>query len=229
MKKEELNERILDEIIRYAVIKEMEETQWPSHEELAAKYLFSDKFEANMQILFRDLKRQELITKIKNASLKTAAVILLLFAVSFGAIMSVEAYRVTVLNFFLERSRESTTISIGSNNNDYPGLQSGLLPEYLPVGYVNILYQDIGDYYFAIFRNEAGDEIYLEKLSEGSSAGIDSEYAYIEHLTVNGYNAQYYRKNNTGTLLFKYGGHVFLLSAPLPKEELVKIAESFRF
>jgi hypothetical protein len=45
-------------------------------------------------------------------------------------------------------------------------------------------------------------------------------------LIVNGHAAEYYEKNSYSTLLYKYEGKVFLLSGPISKNEIIKIAES---
>ena len=48
----------------------------------------------------------------------------------------------------------------------------------------------------------------------------------MERLIVNGHAAEYYEKNSNSTLLYRYEGKVFLLSGPISKNEIIKIAES---
>ncbi|NLZ52115.1 MAG: DUF4367 domain-containing protein [Thermoanaerobacteraceae bacterium] len=66
-------------------------------------------------------------------------------------------------------------------------------------------------------------------LSKDSVAGVDSENAYTETIKVNGDNAEYFFKDKISILLFKYDGIVFLLQGSLPKNELIKIAESMKY
>ena len=71
--------------------------------------------------------------------------------------------------------------------------------------------------------------IRLQKLPSGSSVGIDSEDALTEQFFINGELAQYFLKNEIGNLLFKFNENAFLITAPLTKVELIKIAESMQY
>ena len=235
MNKDTLNERILDEIIKYAVASNIEETKWPKEEELAKKYTFSASFEQKMQKLFAQQRRKEKIARMKRTALKIAAGILIFLSVSFVTIMNVDALRVNFLNFINEKLEQYTKVSVehGSNpitneNKSDAELQGKVLPSYLPESYnKKVIFENKNnDYYLCKYQDYNGNEIDLIKISEWSTAGIDSEDAYMEHLIVNDQAAEYYEKNNYSTLLYKYEGEVFLLSGQIPKNEILKIAES---
>ena len=87
MNKNTLNERILDEIIRYAVTNNIEETKWTREEELAKRYTFSASHEQKMQQLFKQQKRKEKIAHMKRSALKIAAGVLIFLSVSFVTVI----------------------------------------------------------------------------------------------------------------------------------------------
>ncbi len=228
MKKYELNEKIFDEVLKYTAANHVEETenQWPSEEELATRYTFSRTFEKKMQQLFAEQKRRAQISKTKRTAVKIAAAFLIFITASIVLVMNVDALRVRVLNFFSDRSENSTIFSIGNDKEAFPETQGLSLPAYLPSDYTMVSLEITDDYYLAIYKDSVGNEILLEKLSGGFVAGVDSEDAYTENIVVNGQPAKYFEKNNIGTLIYKYDESVYLLSASLIKDELVKIAES---
>ncbi|NLZ92851.1 MAG: DUF4367 domain-containing protein, partial [Firmicutes bacterium] len=207
MNKNTLNERILDEIIKYAVASNIEETKWPKEEELAKEYTFSASFEQKMQELFAQQKRKEKIARMKRSALKIAAGMLIFLSISFVTIMNVDALRVNFLNFINKKLGQYTKISIEDEIKTNTEVLGKVLPSYLPENYnKNFFFENKSSYYLCTYQNSIGNEIALEKLSEWSTAGIDSEDAYMEHLIVNDQAAEYYEKNNYSTLLYKYEG-----------------------
>ena len=226
MNKNTLNERILDEIIRYAVTNNIEETKWTREEELAKRYTFSASHEQKMQQLFKQQKRKEKIAHMKRSALKIAAGGLIFLSVSCVTVMSVDALRVNILNFINERLDNYTKVSVDETEKPNAEIQGEVMPAYLPEGYEKVFFEYKNDYYFSTYQDKNGNEIILVKLSEWTTAGIDSEDAYMERLIVNGHAAEYYEKNSNSTLLYRYEGKVFLLSGPISKNEIIKIAES---
>ena len=226
MNKNTLNERILDEIIRYAVTNNIEETKWAREEELAKRYTFSASHEQKMQQLFKQQKHKEKIAHMKRSALKIAAGVLIFLSVSFVTVMNVDALRVNFLNFINERLEQYTKISIKPGSKPNTEVFGEMFPSYLPENYEKVFFESKNEYYYCRYQDNNGNQIILEKLSEYNTAGIDSENAYIEHLIVNGHAAEYYEKNSYSTLLYKYEGKVFLLSGPISKNEIIKIAES---
>ena len=215
MKKYELNEKIFDEVLKYTAANHVEETenQWPSEEEFT-RYTFSERLK-KMQQLFAEQKRRAQISKTKRTAVKIAAAFLIFITASIVLVMNVDALRVRVLNFFSDRSEISTIFSIGNDKEAFPETQGVSLPAYLPRGYTIVSFKTTDNYYLAIYKDSVGNEIILEKLSGGFAAGIDSESAYTENVTVNDQPAKYFEKNNIGTLIYKYDESVYLLSASL--------------
>jgi hypothetical protein len=230
MNKSELNQRIFDEILKYAASKRVDKiADELLEEELTAKYTLTQEFEKKMSRLFVLQKKRERNIRIRKPAAKIAAVLFIFFSVSIITIMNVEALRVNVLNFISEVKDKSTTIYIGQNKETIPEVTGIYLPSYLPKDYVAVSLDKVNDYYIAIYKNSEGDILQLQRLPGGFSAGVDSEDSYNEQLIINGESAEYFLKNNIGMLVFRYNGNIFLLSAPLFKDELIQIAESMKY
>lgn len=228
MNKHELNEKLFDEILKYAAANYVDEaeTQWPSDEELSARYTFSETFNKKMHQLIDEQKRREETANLKRTAVKIATAVLILFTVSIVTVMNVDALRVRMMNYLSKRNEISTIFSIIGNNENFSETQNLPLPKYLPSGYSMASFETNDDFCIVVYKDHANNEIFLQKLPIGFTAGVDSEDAYTEDLMVNKQPAEYFKKNNTGTLIYKYNKELFLLNAPLLKNELIKIAQS---
>jgi len=227
MNKQELNDRLLDEVIRYAIAAMIEEEagRLPANEELSSSYTPSAELEAKMQKLFKQQRRSEQFAHVRKTALKVAAALLVFLAVPFFAVMNVHALKVRFMNHLIERNDKSTTFRVTSKDSSFP---AEILPAYLPAEYKNVQLEIKGDYYFAVYENDNGDKIVLRRLGEGTTVGIDTENAYAETIIVNGYNAEYYYKDGISALIYRHIGDVFILTGSIPKDELMKIAESMK-
>ncbi len=229
MKKQDLNERVFDEILKYASADYVEEinSQLPSEGELISEHTFSADFNKKMELMFSEQKKRERIHRIKQSLLKVAVIVFLVLAASLFTVMSVDALRVRILNYFIERSEKSTTYFMDSKSSDVTIDSEGIfLPTYMPSGYSIVSYDVIGDYCLAIYNDDAENVFILEIFAGDSIVGLDSENAYFEHIKINGQPAEYYLKNDIGTVVYNHDKRIYVLSAPLIKDELVKIAES---
>ncbi len=224
---EKLKDKIFDEMIKQALKNNADkiDEQYPSNQEFSQRYTLSESFEKRMQRLFKQEKRKERLRRLRKNIIKIAAAALLCIAVSFVTVMSVDAFRVSFLNFISELKDTNTRIGISGNEGD-DLYQRLAMPTYLPDGFENVLLDTFESSYIAIYRDTDNNEIHLQQLAEGASAGIDSEDANHESLIVNEQKADYYEKQGEATLVYKNDEKIFLLQAPLPKNEVLKIAES---
>ena len=235
MKRHKSKNKIFDELLRHATARQLEKLSdgAPAEKDVAAKYTFSREFEEKMQRLFAQQRRYEQNARLRKTALKIAVVILVCFTLSAITVMSVDAWRVHVLNFLSEVGEKSTTIRINGGETDsgrfIEEAQEMYLPAYIPEEYLNESIEKVGNYYLVTYINDAGNMIRLQKLPSGSSVGIDSEDALTEQFFINGELAQYFFKNEIGNLLFKFNENAFLITAPLTKVELIKIAESMQY
>src|SRR5690554_4589803 len=98
---EKLKYKIFDEMIKQALKNNADkiDEQYPSNQELSQRYTLSESFEKRMQKLFKQEKRKERLRRLRKNIIKIAAAALLCIAVSFATVMSVDAFRVSFLNF----------------------------------------------------------------------------------------------------------------------------------
>lgn len=175
-------------------------------------------------------KRKRKLRLIKKVTLKAAVLIAVLmvgFAVTFS---TVEAFRVTVINFIIEQKEKFSLISLSENNNiSVPTeLDEKYYPHYLPKGYeIN-----------STFTNDSGVEIsYINKNNEiinysyfdkNTKAGIDTENTTETSVFINGIKGSIFSKNRYRTLVFKLDEYIFIIEGHIEQEEIIKIAESIK-
>jgi len=196
----------------------------PNQEELDKKMLgMIKKYE-------KKEKRKQNLGLLKKVSLKAAIFITVLtlgFTVTFS---TVEAFRITVLNFFMEQKDKFSLISLSENNNvSVPAeLNEKYYPHYLPEDY------EIK----STFINDSGVEIsYINKNNEiinycyfdkDAKTGIDTENRTEISVLINGLNGSIFSKNGHSTLVFKLDEYIFIIEGHIEQEEIIKIAESIK-
>lgn len=235
MYKQELNEKILDEILKYAAEKSIEEMadKFPTDEELEKEVIFRPEFKDRMSKFFTHIKRRERTRLFGRTMLKVGACTVAVLIVFSTVVFSVDAVRVSFLNIFSVKDDESTTIHVDDGTANYDAFSDKIhgiyLPSYIPASYSVQDVEKYDTYYYVIFANADGDKIKLQNLLGDSSSGVDNEGATVETITVNNENAQYFSKDGENILIFKYNKNVFKLTTSLSKDELIKMAESMEY
>jgi len=234
MKKSELNDRILDQVLTYAAEKELDHfnSLFPSDDELASGVSLSPDFERRMDRYFQTLKRRENSRRLTRVALRICAVILVLLIAATTVIFSVEAFRIPFLNLFHDVNKDSTTIRVEDKVVDYQAFsdktQGLYLPTYVPEGYSVASLERMDPFYRVTFVDNKSSNILFYTLLDGTSLGVDSEDANVENLSISDIPAQYFEKGDVHHLVFKCAEQVFLVKCTLPKDEMVRIAESMK-
>ncbi|MDZ4132378.1 MAG: DUF4367 domain-containing protein, partial [Dethiobacteria bacterium] len=225
--KKQAADNSFDQLLEYAAVRQLETLADAHPSERASGHKFSPGFEKKMQLLFIQEEKSKRIATLKKRALQIAAALLIFILLSGVTILSVEAWRVRVLNFIIEINEKSTSFLMEEGSIDYsqfpetPGLH---LPSYIPDGYTLEKIETSGSFNVVTYKNDGGDLILLQGLASGSSVGIDSEDAYHEQLLVNDEQAYYYFKNDYSTLLFGYKESKFLLGGLISRDEIIRIA-----
>lgn len=223
-----------DRLLEYAASRQLDALADAHPLERTDKHKFSPGFERKMQLIFAREEKSKRLATFKIRVVQIAAAILIFILLSGITILSVEAWRVRVLNFIIETNEKYTSFMINDGSIDYsqftdtetPGMH---LPSYIPDGYTLESTEIVGSFYMVTYENEGGDLIILQGLTSGSSVGIDSEDAYHEQLFVNDELAYYYFKNDYSTLLFGYKENKFLLGGLISMDEIIRMAESMEY
>jgi len=175
-------------------------------------------------------KRKQNLRLLKKVALKAAVFITVLtigFAITFT---TVEAFKITVINFIIEQKEKFSEISLSENNNiSVPTeLNEKYYPHYLPEGYEikSIFITDSGaEISYINNNNEKINYCYFDK---DAKAGIDTENTTETSVLINGLKGSIFSKNGYRTLVIKLDEYIFIIEGHIEQEEIIKIAESIK-
>ncbi len=172
-------------------------------------------------------QKQRLIKKFTLRAAVLIAVIMVGFTVTFN---TVEAFKITVLNFIMEQKEKFSLLSLSENNKpDVPTELNGkYFPHYLPGGYEikNAFVTDMGVEISYINKNE--EIINYSYFGIDVATGIDTENRKEISVSINGLNGSMFSKNEHRTLVFKSDDYIFIIEGDIAQEEIIKIAESIK-
>ena len=101
--------------------------------------------------------------------------------------------------------------------------------EDLTVGYVPDGFVRTEEYEHACVYENGEQSFTVEKAGLNTRVSFDTEDYSPEPIMINGVEGVYYRPSaETGGIVFNNGQHIFMVDGNIPKEELVKIAQSLK-
>ncbi|HCL01521.1 MAG TPA: hypothetical protein DHW61_03755 [Lachnoclostridium phytofermentans] len=199
----------------------------PPENELSHK--FSRGFNRKMKALLKYERRTPSMRRFVHRMKIAATIFLVMLSLTFGTIMSVEAYRIRFFEFITQVCEELTSIVIHSDENAGHDTLALVFPTYVPDGY-SILKQTSSEYKNSIiYCNESGAEIYyLQKLSSQSEFIFDSETVEPKEIAI-GTHKGYIFINKGVTQIYWYDNfNVYSLIGSLDESEIIKMAESIQ-
>lgn len=199
----------------------------PMEDELS--YRFSNRFNKKMRKLLKYERRTPIMRQFVHR-MKVAAVLLFaILTLTFGTIVSVEAYRIRFFEFVTQVLEELTSnVTHSDNNVDHDTLILAA-PSYIPKGYA-ILEQTSNEYkHSIIYADESGSEIYyLQKLLSQSEVVFDTENAQLKEINL-GESVGYLIINKGITQLYWHdNSNVYTLISSLDEHEVIKMAKSIQ-
>lgn len=226
-----VNEELIDTVIRYAAAKQVDEIAAKYSGEDLPAHNFSKDFNRRMKSFFASKVKKSRSRKIGKWALCACAAMFILMVVSAVTIYSVDAFRVPVLNFLQEISGESTTF-YATESSDYSAFEDELhgmyVPRYIPEGYMINGVQN-RNVKFLEYVNKSGNQIRLTNIKENSTLSLDNEEVGSQIIKVHGEDARSFENEGVNYLLFRFDKHTFLLAGSVDKEELLKIAQSLHY
>jgi len=196
----------------------------PNQEELDKKILGMIK---NYE---KKKKRKRNLMLLKRVSLKAAifvAVLTIGFAITYT---TVDAFKITVINFIIEQKEKFSLISLSENNNiSVPTeLNEKYFPRYLPEGYeINSTFINDGGVEIS-YINKNGEIFIYSYFDKNSKAGIDTENKTETSVLINGLEGSIFSKDGYRILVFKSDEYIFIIEGHIEKEEIIKIAKSIK-
>ena len=191
-------------------------------------YEFSAEFEKRMSKLIKR-RRKPYFRMINTVGKRAACIALAIFIASATTVMSVEALRNAVFNFF---------ISIFSTHSDITAVDDDRHPDTIEDIY-EITY-DISDYNIDFESNtdrrriisymKNDNEILFEQfVNDAFNMRANTEGTVISHIIINGYDIMYYYDNhNHHTFVWDNGQYTLFLSTNLNKKEAMDIVSSIK-
>lgn len=176
--------------------------------------------------------------KIKNFS-KRVAVFLVVAMAGFTALFfSVDAVKLNVVNLIVRSYEKSTQFCMedmfGEMPQEIPPLNESdfRIPKYIPARFEEVSYQFSLGHGSIIYETENSPYILSYNSMEiSSSILLDTEDCISESVSIGGHDALLYtkyrgeQKGNT-SLIWHDEQYIYLISGPVRKNEIIKIAES---
>lgn len=167
---------------------------------------------------------------------KAAVAIMIMLAIFFTTVASVQALRVKALNFLKDIRQQYTSFELKESEN---GLKGGnpvvnwtqdYVPTYIPDGYkaTNIAKSKI--YNEIQFKNERGEFITYTELTEGNRPALDTENASVSKtVDINGHEGTLVEKNSVVTIIWEMNSRIFMIRAQTNQDVALKISEGVKY
>lgn len=192
---------------------------------------FSEDLEQKIQRIFDDerrrVRRRGRRRYVRRICICAAVVTALLAA----AVMSVGALRNAVIEMIFNTTDVSTEIRfVAAPAPDEPAApESKAQFGYLPEGFVLVKEDVKSRMENYTFKN--GKQYFyigITQVTDGSTAGIDTENAYVEYMTINGWQAVYSEKPEVQILFWADDSYSYCISGNIGRDEIVQIAQNFK-
>ena len=142
-------------------------------------------------------ERKLRLKQLRRAAAKAAVAVFAAIGILGTLVMSVEAWRVPILNFIIEKRELYSVINSESNNGGVSISEE--MTEYLlallPEGYYQSNYSSTGTTIFYSYRNDVGDKVQFIVGTMGGTHNIDTEDAECMEIALNDYKAYFIEKN----------------------------------
>ena len=198
----------------------------PAHK--IPEHRFSTKFQRKMKRLIAEQRRSPRVNRVLYYTRKAVAAVLIVSAVSFASLMTVEAYREKFVEVVIHILNELTEYRFTSETPEENMRLPAVSFTYLPAG-MKLAGQDLYDNYLYM-RYESDDGSFFEltqtlvTASTSQNKILDTEDSVTEHFYIHGEQATANSKNGDHTLIWTNDNVVNDLFGNISLEELTAIA-----
>lgn len=144
-----------------------------------------------LQLIHRDFAKKrgkENVRKIIRMTSKVAVAVMVFFGVAATTIMSVDALRIPVLNFFIEHYEHYASLQLNNNAQSEDGInETEYLLGFLPDGYHKTSYTNDPKVKISVYENDSGDIVQFSITQTDGGYNIDTEDALISEITLGEY------------------------------------------
>lgn len=204
--------------------------EYPTLEELADKYEFSDKHTKKMNRLFKKAEKIEsrghadAWHTFRRLSFNTAAVICMIFTMFTLVAFTVPEMRVAITNYIVEQNEEFIVINTESNMHNGEIIEG--TPKYIPEGFEIVDYMPAENTIIIRYENNDNRFIHFIRNKGDSSVTVDNESSEFEKTHIHDFVGYVCKKNNEITVIFHDGTYTYHIVSNINEEEVLIIAES---
>lgn len=188
-----------------------------------------DWFEKFIHMKEMEKQRKKWLRKIKSYSSRAAIFILVLIGAFTAVTMSVEAFRIRILNYFMEENESYTEFRVDevADGQSIPQLDIDqyYYPTHLPEGFNYDSSQAAGDVVILSFSNSGAIMVFTQG-STGTIYHVDTEDAETKEVPIGNTSGYLIEKNDGITLFWNDEDTDFMINGNIEPNELIKIAES---
>lgn len=198
-------------------------------------YEFSNRFKRNMKKMIREQKRNPIVSKLYKV-LKVAVVFIAISISLFSVSMSVDAFRIKVLDVIKEVYDEFSVYNYKGSMDKPIGSITDYNPQYIPKGFEIIDKTEDENYLLIQYKNNMEYISYNCYEINNSRVYVDTENATITEVDINGVKGDYISKDKFDAIIWQKDGYGYHLSIEsideehegFDKEVLIKIAKSIK-
>lgn len=157
-----------------------------------------------LQMIHRDFAKKrgkDNIRKIIRMTSKVAVAVMVFFGVAATTIMSVDAWRLPVLNFIITHTDNSSVIHFEGNANTAHSTEEFPI-EFLPKGYEEVHSEISNGLLTCMYSNSNGNLFLFDMTTMDGKFAYDSEEAIVEERVVLDCAALYIKKENVLQLVW---------------------------
>lgn len=175
-------------------------------------------------------------SKMINRAAVAALAIIIIFST---AVVTVQAFRIQVLNFLINIESKYTSYQLsGNDENDNNKAElsvswtNAYVPTYVPENYEITSISSSDSLKKIIFTNKKDKSLYIiySEYSSSNSIAVDTENAtLVEKVKINGKDGTLSVKDTIVTVAWIIDEHLFTIQGSLNTDEAVKLAESVKF
>lgn len=218
--------KINDDLIRQALLIELDFQMNSIPEEFYNPHNFSDKFERKMNAVIRRAARPQYYNRSMKALKRIAAFCVIALTALFVMILSVESMRTRFFEFIEQKYKEFSYVLFSSN--DYT-LSHGQFEIHIPdvPDDLELKSENTINKVHLYFRAPDGrDLVYQQLWLDETTFGINTENAEFEECTINGYDGWCYYNLGYHTVIWQDGVYSYLVSTNGGKTLAFEVAES---
>ena len=193
---------------------------------------FSQQLDAHLKKPKAYARRQRILTALN----RMAVAMLIILVLLCTTVMTVQAFRVRVLNFLIDIQQEYTSFELQNNDNGSDGgsttvdWRKAYVPTYIPAGYEVSASSNNERLREIEFKNPQDSLITYMELSEGNKPALDTENAAVfETVNINGHEGTLVAKDSLVTIIWQMNNRMFMIRGQTEKDTVVKMAEGVKY